>query len=77
MLTYLKKKIRIIMIRWTPSSAIQVINDIGLIYINSKLNKLPPFAFNYVFLFFLRGTEFFIIMCKAFINNTDFLSNLT
>lgn len=55
----------------------QVTNDTGLIYINSKLNKLPPFAFNYVFLLFLRGTETFRIIYKAFISNTDFLSNLT
>lgn len=55
----------------------QMINDIGLTYINSKLNKLPPLAFNYVFLLFLKGAGPSIIMYNAFITKTDFLGNLT
>lgn len=41
-----------------------MINDIGLTYINLKLNKLPQFAFNYVFLRFLRGLSLLLSCTK-------------
>ena len=68
-LFYLKAKTSIIMIFMDSSDSAA---PSGLIYINSNLNKLPPLAFNYVFLLFLRSTETFGIMYKAFISNTDF-----
>lgn len=47
-LIYLKGKLRItVFIRLTPYHP-QVVNDVRLTYINSKLNKLLPFAFNYI-----------------------------